>query len=123
MSVTKIPHGDILEGLLKLRIRESEKLKTVLELYDLEIHQKKAGPDYHRLKTVVKRSIEQNLRMKNFESRNGNYEKNAVVKNRGTKQRGQRILGGCWQWEANGQCSKGDNCSFRYEANKRAKKT
>ena len=30
----------------KIRIRESEKLKTVLELYDLEIHQKKAGPDY-----------------------------------------------------------------------------
>ena len=40
----------ILEGLYKLRIRESEKLKTVLELYDLEIHQK-LGPDYHRLKT------------------------------------------------------------------------
>ena len=39
-----------LEGLYKLRIRESEKLKTVLELYDLETHQKKLGPDYHRLK-------------------------------------------------------------------------
>ena len=36
----------------------SDKLKTVLELYDLEIHQKKLGPDYHRLKTMVKRSIE-----------------------------------------------------------------
>ena len=35
-SMTKIPHDDILEGLYKLRIRESEKLKTVLELYDLE---------------------------------------------------------------------------------------
>ena len=46
----------------KLRIRESEKLKTVLELYNMEIHQKKVGPDYHRLKTMVKRSIEQNLR-------------------------------------------------------------
>ena len=34
----------------KLRIRESEQLKTVLELYNMEIHQKKAGPDYHRLK-------------------------------------------------------------------------
>ena len=44
LSVTKIPHDDILEGLYKLRIRESEKLKTVLELYDLEIHQKKLGP-------------------------------------------------------------------------------
>ena len=66
LSMTKIPHDDILEGLFKLRIRESEKLKTVLELYDLEIHQKKAGPDCHRLKTMVKRSIEQDLRNKNF---------------------------------------------------------
>ena len=30
------PPDEILEGLYKLRIRESEKLKTVLELYDLE---------------------------------------------------------------------------------------
>ena len=87
LSMTKIPSDDILEGLYNLRIRESEKLKTVLELYNMEIHQKKAGPDYHRLKTMVKRSIEQNLRFKNFEARNGNYERNAVVKNPGTKQR------------------------------------
>ena len=85
LSMTKIPPDDILEGLYKLRIRESEKLKTVLELYDLEIHQKKLGLDYHRLKTMVKRSIEQNLRINNFGARNGNYEKNAVVKNQGTK--------------------------------------
>ena len=121
--MTKIPSDDILEGLYKLRIRESEKLKTVLELYNMEIHQKKAGPDYHRLKTMVKRSIEQNLRIKNFEARNGNYETNAVVKNQGTKQREQRTPGDCWQWKANGQCSKGDNCSFRHDINKRAKTT
>ena len=54
LSMTKIPHDEILEGLYKLRIRESEKLKTVLELYDLETHQKKLGPDYLRLKTMVK---------------------------------------------------------------------
>ena len=35
LSMTKIPPDDILEGLYKLRIRESEKLKTVLDLYDL----------------------------------------------------------------------------------------
>ena len=119
----EIPSDDTLEGLYKLRIRESEKLKTVLELYDLEIHQKKAGPDYHRLKTMVKRSIEQDLRNRNFGARNGNYERNAVVRHQGTKQRGQRTLGDCWQWKANGQCSKGDNCSFRHDINKRAKTT
>ena len=96
LFMTKIPLDDILEGLYKLRIRESEKLKTVLELYDPEIHQKKLGPDYHRLKTMVKRSIEQEIRNKNFGNRIGNFEKNAVVKNQGTKQRVQRILGGCW---------------------------
>ena len=55
--------------------------RLYLELYDLEIHQKKLGPDYHRLKTMVKRSIEQDIRNKNFGSRIGNFEKNAVVKN------------------------------------------
>ena len=50
-SMTKIPPDGILAGLYKLNIRESEKLKTVLELYDVEIHQKKVGLDYHRLKS------------------------------------------------------------------------
>ena len=68
LSMTKIPPDDILEGLYTLRKRESEKIKTVLELYDLETHQKKIGPDYHRLKTMVKRSIEQEIRNKNFGS-------------------------------------------------------
>ena len=123
LSITKIPSDDILERLYKLRIRESEKLKTVFELYNMEIHQKKIGPDYHRLKTMVKRSIEQDLRNRNFGARNGNYERNAVVKNQGTKQRGQRISGKCWQWKTNGQCSKGDKCNFRHDVNKRAKLT
>ena len=93
----------------------------MFELYDLEIHQKKAGPDYHRLKTMVKRSIKQDSQIRNFEARNGNLERNAVVKNQVTKQREQRILEDCWQWESKGQCSRGDNCSFRHDVNERAK--
>ena len=85
LSMMNIPSDDILEGLYKLSIREFEKLKTVLELYNMEIHQKKAEPDNHRLKTMVKRSVEHNLRNKNFEARNGNCETNAVVKNQGGK--------------------------------------
>ena len=44
-----------------------------------------------------------------------------MVKNQETKQRVQRILGDCWQWETNGQCVKGDNCNFRHDKNKRGK--
>ena len=46
-----------------------------------------------------------------------------MVKNQGTKQREQRCLGDCWQWKADGQCSKRDNCSFQYDMSKRAKST
>ena len=108
LAMTKIPTDDVLESLYKMRIRESDQLKTVLELYDMEIHLKISMPNHQRLRTMVKRSIEQNPRIKNFEARNRNYERNAVVKNQGTKQRGQ-ILGDTCQWKANGQCSKGDN--------------
>ena len=39
------------------------------------------------------------------------------------QQREQRTPGEYWQWKANGQCSKGDNCSFRHDIKKRAKTT
>ena len=70
---------------------------------------------------MVKRSIEQEIRNKNFGTRNGNFGKNAVVKNQGTKKRLQKNLGDCWQWETNWQCVKGDNRSFRHDINMRGK--
>ena len=38
LSMSKIPSDDILESLYTLRIRESAQLKTVFQLYDMEIH-------------------------------------------------------------------------------------
>ena len=43
------------------KIRESAQLKTVLEMYDMEIHQKISMPKYQTLKTKVRRSIDQKL--------------------------------------------------------------
>ena len=61
LSMTKILTDGVLESLYTLRIRESDQLKTVLELYDMEIHQKMLMPNYQRLKTMVKRSKDQKL--------------------------------------------------------------
>ena len=46
LSMTKITPKDVLESLFKLRIRESAQLKTFLEMYDMEIHQKKSMPQF-----------------------------------------------------------------------------
>ena len=58
LSMSKIPSDDVLVSLYKLRIRESVQLKTVKELYDMEIHQKISVPNFQKLKTMVKSSIQ-----------------------------------------------------------------
>ena len=60
--MSKIPSDECLESLYKLRIRESDQLRTVLELYDMEIHQKISVPNYQKLNTMVKSSLDQKLR-------------------------------------------------------------
>ena len=121
--MTKIPPDDILEGLYKLRIRESEKLKTVLELYDLEIHQKKIGPDYHRLKTMVKRSIEQIYEIRILAPETEIMKETPWSRIQGQNSVYKEFLEIVGNGKSNGQCSKGDNCSFRHDINKRAKMT
>ena len=78
--MSKIPSNDVLESLCKLRIRESDQHKTVLELYDMEIHQKILMPNCQKLKTMVKRRKDQKLRLR--DARHGRIETGAVVKNR-----------------------------------------
>ena len=56
LSLSKITPDDVLESLYKLRIRESDQLKHVLELYDHEIYQKISMPNYQKLKTMLKRA-------------------------------------------------------------------
>ena len=70
---------DVLESLYKLRMRKSAQLKTVLGLDDMEIHQKISMPKSQKLKTMVKRSIDQELRLRNFDARHWKIGTGAVV--------------------------------------------
>ena len=111
-SMSKIPSDDILESLYKLMIRESAQLKTVSELYDMETQQKKLGSDCQKLKTMVKRSLDQKLRLRNFDAKHVKIETGAVVKNRKGL---SGVEGGrdfCHQWKEKGQCSKGRPMQF-----------
>ena len=111
------PSDDVLESLYKLRIRESAQLKTVLELYDMEIHHKISMPNYQKLKTMVKRRKDQKLRLRNFDSRHGKIETGAVVRNRKGLSGVEGEKGTCCQWKEKSQCLRGNQCSFRHESN------
>ena len=116
-SMSKSSPDDVLESLYKLRIRESAKLKTVLELYDMNIHQKISMPFHQKLKTMVKRSIDQKLRLRNFDARNEKIETGAVVSSRKGLGGIESGNGVCFQWKAKGQCT----CSFWHDGHERAK--
>ena len=68
--MSKIPADDVLESLYILRIRASDQHKTVLELYEMEIHQKISKPDYQKLTTMLKRSTAEKIKSRNFQAGN-----------------------------------------------------
>ena len=70
-------HRIIFWKVYKLRKCEFDQLNTVSELHDMEIHPKISLPNYQKLKTMVKRSINQKLRMRNFDARHEKIERGA----------------------------------------------
>ena len=79
--------------------------KNLLELYDMETHQKLSVPNYQKLNTMVKKSIDQKLRLRNFDVRHGRIETGAVVKSRKGLSGVEKGKGICYQWNEKGQCS------------------
>ena len=88
----------------------------------MEIHQKISMPDNQKLKTTVKRSIDQKLPLRNFDARHGRIETATVVKNRKGMSGVEGGKGICYQWREKGQCSKGDQCRFWHGSNDRTQK-
>ena len=81
MKFYYLKNDDVLESLYKLRVRASDQVKTVLELYDMEIHHEISMLNNHKLKTMVESSIGQKLRSRDFDARHGKIETGSVVKN------------------------------------------
>ena len=71
---------------------------------------------------MVKRSVDQKLRLRIFDARHRRIETGAVIKNRKHMNGVEGGKGTCYQWKEKGQCSKGDQCSF-HESSDRAKPT
>ena len=108
-SLTKIPSNDILESLYKLRIRESDQLKVVLELYDMEVHQKISMPFLRDWRRWWREAEIRNLC--------------SFLKSHRWWSGIERGKGICNQWRAKAQCSKGDQCCYRHESNDRSRQT
>ena len=91
LSMSKIPSDVVLESLYKLRIREFAQLKTVLELYDMEFHQKISIPNYQKLKTMVKKEKRSEIAItKLWRQVRENWNRSSGQESKGTKRRWRR---------------------------------
>ena len=87
LSMTKIQHDDILKGLYKLRIRSLWNSRQYWNCTIWRFIRTSLDLIITDWKTMVKRSIEQDIRNKNFWGQKRKlWEENAVVKNEGDKE-------------------------------------
>ena len=116
LAASEIPTEMVLEGFFKSKLQDSVQFQTVLATYEQENVRNNEPPSYSRLKTIVRRHIDQTMRTRNFRARNEMVERGAVTKSqKGRKASVDRKVGECYQWKATGQCSRGDSCSFSHD--------
>ena len=87
----------------------------MLALYDPETVRNKKQTSYSRLKTSVRLFYDQKMRSRNLKARNDMIHGGVVTRSRKENRANvERKVGDCWQWQATGQCSKGDSCGFHH---------
>ena len=110
LSASETPTEMILEGLYKSKLQDSVQLQTVLALYDQETVRNKRQPSYSRFKTAGRLHIDQAMRARNCRARSEIVERGANSKSEeGKEAYVEWKVGECFQWKADGQCSKGDS--------------
>ena len=119
LSMSKIPSDDVLEGLYKLRIRESEQLKIVLEVYDMGFikrYRRQIIKNWKRWWKEIRNSDCETLTPDTGKSKQEQWSR--VERAQVALTRKRYVL----PVERKSQCSKGDQCSFLHENDLRAQK-
>ena len=74
LTSSEMPKHDVQESVYKMRIRGSAQLQTVQGIYEQDIDQYRSTPCCQKLKTMVRRHIDQTVRTRNFRVRNEKIE-------------------------------------------------
>ena len=117
------PSDKVLEGLYVSKLQDSSQAQTILALYNQEILRGEGQRVFHRLRMCVKLHIEQAQRRKKIRIQSEITERVAVTIGKGENSFTKRKTGECFQWKANGSCSKGDSCSSQHSHASRNRET
>ena len=108
LLLTSDPPADkVLEGLYASKLQDSSQAQTIVALYNQEILRGGGQRDHHRLRMCVKLHTEQAQRSKKkIRIQSEITERVAVAQGKGQNSFTKGKTGECFQWKANGSCSK-----------------
>ena len=86
----------------------------MLALCDPETVRNGGQTSYSRLQTSVRLFLDEKMRSRNLKARNVMIHGVVTRSRKENRANVERKVGDCWQWQATGQCSKGDSCGFHH---------
>ena len=91
LAINKIPDEVIMGSLFFGQLEKADTLKSLLELYRLDVTQNGKPKDYERLLTMVQRHLEERRRKKNRDeySQGGRQSSASPVGDKGSKDKGK----------------------------------
>ena len=78
LTTSEIPDENVLEGLYKMKMQGSAQHQTALAVYDQGMNRDRVLHSYQRLRTLVRRQIDQMIRTRNFKARNERIETGSI---------------------------------------------
>ena len=109
IGTSEVPPENVFEGLYRNISQGSKQLQTVFAMYNQELSRDRLPS---KLST---QHTDQTMRTRKFKARNERIETRMLVRSqKGRDVSGERKVGECFHWKANGQCSRGDCCSLSH---------
>ena len=121
-SLKEVPSKSILESMFRTQLNKAESMKTVLALYDQDITQKGASKDYDRLLSMTRTHVAQKRRDKVANDLRSRGKGTPGTRAQSNNKRTKPQQGDCRQWLKFGECSRGDECSWAHDEDKRPEK-
>ena len=114
LAAEKLPEPEVLLSFFRRQLEKSKQLEGPLDLLRQDFIYKGVEPTYDQLVTLVKFHLDEQRVKKNRQQRNAQHGQQRAFA--AGEKAPKKKTGTCWQYQKNGTCVNGENCSFVHDS-------
>ena len=127
LAMAHMPEDHYLESLYFKQLEKCDQIQNALQLYIQDHVQRGEPKSYTKLRKMVRNHLDQKTRERHIQQRERRGERGLVAnpKNKAKAKPKSRPgtptpkTGDCHQWVRKGSCSRGDDCNFKHDDDKK----